>query len=144
MRLNPAAGWDSRKHTWIYQTDSISGRKPRQTGREGIIVYPSISPRCREELTLEVCLSGSTKWIVGVKQSIGDPDGPTVLNMLLLSVKAPGQTHHSSSTSLMRAELIKAGSKSLNEPSASLVRVILSQQGGTAALQRGTGQLSTT
>lgn len=62
----------------------------------------------------------------GVKQGIGDPDGLTVPNMLLLSVKAPRQARHSPSTSLMRAELVKLGLKPLNEPSASLVHVILS------------------
>lgn len=61
-----------------------------------------------------------------MKQGIGDPDGLTVLNMLLHSVKAPQQTRHSPSTSLMRVRLVKPGLKSLNEPSASLVHVILS------------------
>lgn len=54
------------------------------------------------------------------------PDGLAVLNKLLLSVKAPGRARHSTSTSLMRAGLVKAGPKPLNEPSASLVHVMLS------------------
>lgn len=61
-----------------------------------------------------------------MKQGEGDPDGLTVPNMLLLSVKAPRQSRHSPSTSLMRAKLIKLGLKPLNSPSASLVHVILS------------------
>lgn len=96
-------------------------------GTEGAedVVYPSIAfqPQTGQSGRLSPGLGG----VVGdVKKSRSDLDGLTAANVLLLRLKAAGQTRHSLSTSLMRTELIKMGPKPLNGPSASLVRVILS------------------
>lgn len=49
-----------------------------------------------------ISLFGSHRMAVGdVKKSTGDPDGLAVVNVLLLTVKAPGWTRHSPGTSLM-------------------------------------------
>lgn len=129
VRLNPAAGWDSHEYTWIYWTDSISGWEPRQTGRQTWSrgYHLSLPNTEWNEQSRYLSLGTIERGGVGrVKQGISNPDGLTVLNMLLLNVKAPWQARHSPSTSLMRAGLIKLGLKPLNEPSVSLVHVILS------------------
>lgn len=145
-RLRPAVGWGSRVHTWIYWAHLICECEPSTTGRHtrGRGYRLSLpDTEWNEQWRLPRRAGGGVSEVqsgaTAIQMVLPVPD------VLLLGFKAPWQTRHSPSTSLMRAPTRKAAPETFwTGPQHRWSMFFCHNTEVRAILEQSAGQLSTT